>query len=295
MKKRVVAMCAAGMIAASGQAALLAGWEVTGVDVKEGAGIETNIAPYAFYATTSDVSTVTSKMLLGAGVNPSTSVNNYGFKISGSDSTDSLADAIAMNHYMEFSFTIDPGYGVNLSSMEMKGEATGTGCSNVVLMTSIDGYVDGAQIAMATNVNATGGFDTDKSGFGAPIDLSASKYQELTGSISFRIYGWGSSTNSGTGETRIRTYESVSDDLVVFGEVVELGASGDLSLSMETSNDWINIAADFDGVPTTNYVLQVSTNLASNVWSTVSSEFDADTNMSFNTTYDVQYYRAIAQ
>ncbi len=71
-----------------------------------------------------------------------------------------------------------------------------------------------------------------------------------------------------------------------------LDGSGDLILSMERSNDWINVVADFDGLAVTNYVLQTSTNLTSNVWNTVTGSFNTDTNWSFNTTNSVEFFRA---
>ncbi|MDZ8117320.1 hypothetical protein [Pontiella agarivorans] len=74
-----------------------------------------------------------------------------------------------------------------------------------------------------------------------------------------------------------------------------LEGSGNLFLRLETSNDWINIAAEFDGPVTTNYVLQSSTNLASNVWNGVSTSFRSDTNWSFNTTRSTEYFRVIEQ
>jgi hypothetical protein len=292
MKKRLVASFVVVMVVGV-RGAVVAGWDFAGVDAKDGTGIETNVAPFTFFATTSEVQHVSAKLTLGAGVNPTTSNDKYGFKISISDSTNSLAGAIAMDHYMEFSLTVEEGYELNLASIEMLGDASPTGCSNVVLMTSVDGFVDGQQIATATNANTTGGFDTDISGFGAPIDLTASKYQEITGSISFRIYGWG--VTSSAGETALRTYGTVSDDLVVYGEVVEYSGSGELFLSIGTSNESTYVFAVFDGTARTNYVLQSSTDMDSNSWSAVSTTFAADAKWVIETTNTVECFRAIAQ
>lgn len=216
MKKTVIVIGMFAAVVGGAQAGIVAGWNVEGVELDVGTGLDASGAPYAFSATTSETSQVAAKLILGDGVNPSTTANQYGFKIAGDDETNSLAGAVASNHYMEFSLTVASGYELNLDSIDMKGEATASGCSNVVLMTSIDGFIAGQEIASAYSANeGTGGFDTDSSGFGAPIDLSAAKYQDLTGSLSFRLYGWDST--SGSGATYIRNLSG--DDLVINGTV----------------------------------------------------------------------------
>jgi hypothetical protein len=130
-----------------------------------------------------------------------------------------------------------------------------------------------------------------RSGFGQPIDLSIDSYQHLTGEVSFRLYGWNSA--AGTGATYIRNL--TGNDLVVFGEVLQLAETNDPTLVLETSNDWILVTADFAETATTNYVLQSCTNLISNGWSTASGVFSVDTNWSFAADQPAEYYRAITQ
>lgn len=275
------------------RAAVVAGWDVAGVDLDDGIGVETNIPPFSFNCTISETGNVSAKLVLGDGVNPTTYGDRYGFKISGSDQTNSLAGAIAKNHYMEFSIKVDDGYELNLGSIKMKGQASGTGCSNVVLMSSIDGFVAGNEIAAAHPANKTGGFDTDADGFGGPIDLTAARYQGLTGTVAFRIYGWDST--SGVGETHIRTFASVSDDLVVFGEVMMLAGDGLPTLSFTVSNDTAHVAAVFNEPAATNHVLQNCGNLVSNDWNTVSAPFSSDTNWVIQATNSAEYFRTIVQ
>ncbi|QBG47337.1 hypothetical protein EGM51_08025 [Verrucomicrobia bacterium S94] len=74
-----------------------------------------------------------------------------------------------------------------------------------------------------------------------------------------------------------------------------LDGSGDLSLSLKTSNDWVNIAAEFNGTAAANYVLQSSTNLASNVWNAVSESFSMNTNWTFSATNEAGFYRVVEQ
>lgn len=270
------------------QAALVAGWDVDGVDLAGGVGVETNASPFAFHATTSETGRVTARMTLGAGVNPTTTAGQYGFKIFAADQTNSLAGAIALDHYMEVSIAVEPGHALDLFSLELSGQSSGTGCSNVVLMTSLDGFSSGKEIAEATNATATGGFDTDASGFGGPIDLTAPRYQNLTGAVSFRLYGWNST--SGSGATYVRNL--TGDDLLVFGEIVDLTGDGAPMLSWLATNGTTTVSATFAGTASTNYVLQYRPDLAdSNGWSTVSAPFATNSTWEIETTNSAGFYR----
>ena len=291
MNKAVVVV---GMLAVVGgvRAGVVAGWNVDGVELDVGAGLDAPGVPYIFSATTSETGRVSAWLTLGDGVNPSTSANQYGFKIAADAGTNSLAGAIASNHYLEFSLTVAGGYELNLDSIEMKGEASGTGCSNVVLMSSIDGFTAGQEIASAYPANeGTGGFDTDASGFGAPIGLSDAKYQNLTGAVSFRLYGWNSI--SGSGSTYIRNL--AGDDLVVNGSMVELLSGFVPQLALDASNGTMSVSAVFDGASGTNFILQSCDNLASNDWSTVSEPFITNTIWEVEATNRAGFYRAIVQ
>jgi len=162
----------------------------------------------------------------------------------------------------------------------------------MVLMSSIDGFTAGNEIAEVDLVNQTGGVDTDVSGFGSPIDLSDIQYQNLTGSISFRLYGWNST--SGSGSTYLRNL--TGDDLVLNGSIVELPSSESPTLSWATSNGTGSVSAVFTGVASTNYVLQHRVDLTdSNGWSTVSSPFTSNVTWAMETTNTAGFYRAIVQ
>ena len=275
------------------RAGVVAGWEVSGVELDVGEGLDAPGAPYLFSATTSETGRVSAQLTLGDGVNPSTSVNQYGFKIPTSDKQTSLIGAITNNHFIEFSITVDAGYELNLESIEINGEASGTGCSNVVLTTSIEGFTAGQEIASAYPANeGSGGFDTDSSGFGAPIDLSDAKYQNLTGTVAFRLYGWNSTSGSGTTYLRSLT----GNDLVVKGTVAELSSTEILMLSLVASNGTSSVSASFNGVSSTNHVLQHRVDLTdSNGWSTVSSPFTSNVTWAIGTTNPAGFYRTIIQ
>ena len=195
----------------------IVGWEITGVDVNDGIGASSS-APYTFSATTVLNANVSGELTLGAGVNPTTTATQYGFKISSANAQTTLAGAISNNHYLQFSVTVASGFLLNLSSIDLVGDASSTGSDNVAFFTSIDGFTAGDEIASAASVaGITGGLDSDGSGFGA-LDLSAGAYQGLSGTVDFRIYGYNSSTSSGAGTTKIRNLSN--DDLVVNGTLV---------------------------------------------------------------------------
>ncbi len=289
----VVVCCFAGAAwAVAAQPVVLAGWDVAGVDLDQEGGVLSNAPPYTFFATTSDVSHVQAWLALGAGVNPSTSADQYGFKISSGAQTNTLAGAIALDHYLEFSISVDDGYRLNLASIEMTGGGSGTGCSNVVLMSSVDGFSAEAEIASAFPANSEGGLDTDESGFGGPIDLSAPVYQGLTGTVAFRLYGWNST--SGAGSTRIRNLSG--EDLILGGEVLPVSAPAMPVLSIMPTNDVMRIAVRIESDPAAVYVLQRMESLSdTNGWHTVSAPFSGGTNWMVTVTNAAAFYRVTSE
>lgn len=198
------------------QSAIIAAWDVDGVDVADGTLIDTGVSPYTFSATTELNAFVNGELSLGSGVTPSTTGNRYGFKVSGANTQTTLAGAIAEEHYFQFAITVDSGFALNLTSIDLDAQSTSTGSDDGAFFTSIAGFSAGNEIAAVTGVSGnTGGFDSDASGFGA-IDLSAAAYQNLTGTVTFRVYGY--NTTSGAGATYIRNL--TGNDLVVNGALV---------------------------------------------------------------------------
>jgi len=290
MKARIGMALALFLVCNTG-AEVVAGWDVDGVDLDGGIGVETNSYPYTFLATASETGRVVAKLTLGDGVNPSTSADEYGFKISSSDATNSLAGAIAKNHFIQLSVEIAEGCSLDLQSLEIKGQSSSLGCSNIVLMTSIDGFESGQEIASAFPANKTGGFDTDGSGFGAPIDLSGARYQGLEGMVVFRLYGWDST--SGSSATYIR--DLAGDDLVLNGTINGMADSSRPVLSLLFGSGSASISATFDGVAPTNYVLQYCADLSSGDWMPISGIFASNSDWQVEATNRCGYYRAVAQ
>lgn len=295
MRKVSLLACCLVMCSLSlqGHAAVLAGWDVDGADVKDGTGISTNIPPYAFSATTSAVEHVQSVLTLGAGVAPSTRAGTYGFKIAADDQTNSLAGAVAMEHYLEFSITVDQGYELNLSSIEMIGEGTSTGCSNVVLMSSVDGFSVGKEMGSVYPANVSYSLDTKKGAFGEATDLSANKYQHLRGTVSFRVYGWNSA--AGSGAIRIRNLLGL--DLVIHGEVAIAPVTEEKPrILISHANGGADVSVLFGGASETNCCLQYSPQLSnSNEWIMVAGPFLHSTNLFVETNEDSGFYRVISE
>jgi hypothetical protein len=190
----------------------IASWEISGVDLNDGS----YDSSFTLNAQNKDTNLTTAELTLGSGVNSSTSNNQYGFKVGGGNEQTTLSGAITNAHYIEFKFVVAGGYEFNLSSINFKGESSASGADNVAFMSDVDGFTSGNEISALSGMSgSTGGFDTDSSGFGAgTISLAAAKYQNLS-AITFRLYGW--NTSSGSGVTYLRNLSG--DDVVLNGVI----------------------------------------------------------------------------
>ncbi len=190
----------------------LASWDFNGTDLD-------NLDPnnqYTLAAGTTETEISEATLTLGPGVRPATATGQYGFKIATADSQTSLAGAIANGHYIELTLNAANGTLLNLSSLEFNGQSGPTGADNVALLSSIGGFTETAAIVTRNPVaGVTGGLDTDNSGFGGPIDLSSTEFQNIA-SITFRLYGWNSSGS--TGATYFRNLSG--NDLVIQGQAI---------------------------------------------------------------------------
>jgi len=74
-----------------------------------------------------------------------------------------------------------------------------------------------------------------------------------------------------------------------------LGGSGMPTLDMFASNGTMYVFAAFDGAAVTNHVLQSSTNLTTNAWTTISAPFAASTNWAIPATNAAAFYRLIQE
>ena len=85
--------------------------------------------------------------------------------------------------YFYFTLTPNPGYEIDFISFQYTGERNANGPTTVEIRSSLDSY--GGAIGSPTITGTT-------------IDLSASLFQNITGSITFRVYAWGGSNTNGT-------------------------------------------------------------------------------------------------
>ncbi|WP_445738205.1 T9SS type A sorting domain-containing protein [Mariniflexile sp.] len=106
-----------------------------------------------------------------------------GFNANNRYNAQNWSNSFDSNDYFYFTITPNSGYKIDFTSFVYSGQASSTGPTNFAFRSSLDGF--------ATNI----GTPTDT---GTTINLSASAYQNITGSITFRFYGWGGSSGSGT-------------------------------------------------------------------------------------------------
>ncbi|MEL1244739.1 YDG domain-containing protein [Flavobacterium sp. DGU11] len=114
----------------------------------------------------------------GSGIGANAAGNRYN-----ANSWNTVFDS---SDYFEFTITPVDGYKLNLASFVYTGQASGTGPSSFAFRSSKDGYAGNIGTATAS---------------GATISLSGAAYQNLTGAITFRFYGWGSSGSNPAGGT----------------------------------------------------------------------------------------------
>lgn len=93
------------------------------------------------------------------------------------------AAAIDLNKYLTFTLTPSSTFTVSLINLIYTGQVSGTGPVSFAIRSSVDGYTSN----IATPAAA-----------GGTIDLSASVFQNISTSITFRIYAWGASASGGT-------------------------------------------------------------------------------------------------
>ncbi|WP_338375878.1 choice-of-anchor D domain-containing protein [uncultured Flavobacterium sp.] len=137
----------------------------------------------------------------GTGISGSNANNRY--NASGWDNT-----VFDVNDYFQFTLTPNTGFAINFTNFIYTSQASGTGPTNFVYRSSVDGFSSNIGTALVT---------------GTTISLTAGAYQNITTPITFRIYGWGASGSGGTFSI---------NDFTFNGTVV---ATGPISI---TSGDW---------------------------------------------------------
>jgi len=128
---------------------------------------------------------------IGQIVNPNISVNGIsrGIGINGNNANDRYnanswnTTSIDLTAYFEFTITPNIGYTISFNNFTYTGQRSATGPTTFTFRSSLDGYVSDIGTATAT---------------GSSISLISSQYQNLTTSITFRLYGWSATASGGT-------------------------------------------------------------------------------------------------
>lgn len=148
------------------------------------------------------------------------------------------ANAIDLADYFEFTLTPANNFEIDFTSIVYTGQASGTGPTQLAFRSSVDGFT--------TNVG------TPTVG-GTTIPLSGSQFQDIAGSITFRLYGFNAGAAGGTFSVNDFTFNGVvsstalSVDLLSFsanttGRITQLSwttscASATKSFAVEHSSD----------------------------------------------------------
>tara|TARA_R100000027_G_scaffold8406_1_gene6231 strand:- start:11850 stop:12515 length:666 start_codon:yes stop_codon:yes gene_type:complete len=120
----------------------------------------------------------TSPVLSGTG-NPAKSIAPQGL------SSTSEADAVAANDYIELKITADSGYTLSFTSLDIDLQRSNDqSATNWFIRSSLDSY--------ASTIDSITSIATSPSAFASyTIDLSDAAYQNLSGEVTFRLYGYG--------------------------------------------------------------------------------------------------------
>jgi hypothetical protein len=146
------------------RADVLAAWDMNGVDVAAGSGIDGSSPAYEMNATTTGLHVQNGELSLGFDA-PSSAANMYGFKFSAATHTGSLSDAIANDHYIQFTVSAEPGYRFDLASIEMNGQSGSSGPADIALFSNVDGFEAGMEMdSLTSRQGITGGWDTEAGG-----------------------------------------------------------------------------------------------------------------------------------
>ena len=135
--------------------------------------------------------------------------------------------ALLLNDYIEFTLTPNASFKINFTSFVYGGTASTNGPENFVLRSSLDNY--------ASNIASL-------STSGATVTLSSTNFQNVTTSITFRIYGYNAITATGTFSI---------NDFTFNGYVTPASPTIPIITSTLTANSTINI-------PATSYTITAS-------------------------------------
>jgi hypothetical protein len=171
----------------------------------------------------------------GAGINGNPGSNRY-------NANNWNSAGIDLTKYFSFTLTPNSGYKINFTSLVYSSQASPSGPLNFGIRSSVDGFA--ANIAMPPVAGGT-------------ISFSDVAFQNVNTAITFRVYAWGASQNTGTFSINDFTFNGiVGPDCVLPSNPV-----ANASISPQTNNIYTNgFTANWGAVAgSTSYSLEVST------------------------------------
>lgn len=242
----------------TGELVTLAGWDVSGLS---------NFGPSLLLPSTNAPNVTVVGLTRGSGIGTSGSAAANAWGGTGFDSTTAAA-AIAAQDVATCSITANSGFTVSFTSISrFDYRRSGTGPANGVLQYQIAG---GAFIDIAAlNYSSSAGSGASI----APIDLSGiSALQSVPAgnTVTFRIVNYGGATG-GTWYL-YNVVNSSAPDFAIDGIVNPIVPPGPPAIAPTLTNaTWNGTQFQFTliGTPTSNYVVQATTNLNDNAWTSL--------------------------
>jgi len=143
-----------------------------------------------------DTNISTSNLTQGT-ITPAGNSNRFGgsgwFNTGNTSTGSTLSEAIAGNDYIQFIVTPNSGYNFTVTSFVFQWDKSGTGPKNIALRSSLDNY--STSLGEITTVAALGTNNT----------IAITTLNSISSSITFRIYGYGSTVTTGTGGFDVST------------------------------------------------------------------------------------------
>lgn len=134
----------------------------------------------------------------GPGLKNSTGQGRYTLIQWGIGGTTSAPSTFGEDDYIEFTLTPDDGYALNLETLTYNSYKITFGPRNYIIRSSIDNFT--------TDVFTYTKLANENQPFETVVDLSGQDFQNVAGSITFRLYAWGS-TNPNAGFYSIQDFE----------------------------------------------------------------------------------------
>lgn len=130
-----------------------------------------------------DPSVTASGINRGSGITASSAADRYSAR------NWTTTGTIDVNDYFTFILDANPGYEIDFTNFTYTGTASSSGPTAFAFRSSLDGFT--------ANIGAP-------TASGTTISLSGSQYQHLTNPVEFRLYGY--SSTSGTGTFSVNDY-----------------------------------------------------------------------------------------